>query len=50
MESKFIETIRGIIMTKDQMYEIEKAKIIAKNLTPEEYEAEIKSLCERIKY
>jgi len=35
---------------KDQIYEKEKKKIIAKNLTPEEYEKEIKLLCKRIDY
>lgn len=29
-------------------YEEEKAKIKAKNLSPEEYQAEIKKLCERL--
>ena len=35
---------------KDIVYEEEKKKIIAKNLTPEEYEKEIKILCEKIDY
>jgi hypothetical protein len=38
------------IMNKDQIYEEEKRKIIAKDLTPEEYEKEIKLLCKRINY
>ena len=35
---------------KDIVYEEEKKKIIAKNLTAEEYEKEIKILCEKIDY
>jgi hypothetical protein len=35
---------------KTQIYEEEKGKIIAKNLTPEDYEKEIKLLCKRINY
>lgn len=35
---------------KDQIYEEEKKKIIAKNLIAEEYEEAIKILCKRIDY
>jgi len=35
---------------KDQIYEEEKKKIIAKNLTAEEYERKIKMILEKLKY
>lgn len=36
-------------MNKWVQYEYEKSKIIAKNLTSEQYEAAIKRLCDRLK-
>ena len=35
-------------MTKDQLYEEEKAKI--DDLSPEEYEQKIKEICEKLNY
>jgi hypothetical protein len=37
-------------MTKDQQYEVEKAKLQLKDLTPEEYEKEIRKICKKLNY